>query len=52
METKILVDEMIKKEGVQNIQVKPYEKIELLVNNKKQVLDINEGPACILIIYD
>lgn len=50
--TKELIEELSKREGVQHVWVKPYEEVNLIINDKKQNLQIKEGPARILLIYD
>ena len=50
--TKELVEEIIKRTGTQHMCVKPYEKISIEIDNKKQDLHVNEGPAKIVLIYD
>jgi hypothetical protein len=47
-----LVEELKRREAVQHLFTKPYEKIEILVGGKKQDLQINEGPVNILIVWD
>ncbi len=50
--TEDLVEELKTREAVQHIFTEPYKKIELLVDNKKQDLQMNEGPVNILIVWD
>lgn len=47
-----LVEELKKREGVQSIYIKPYEKFKILENDVNKALDINQGPVQILIICD
>lgn len=47
-----LVVELSKREAVNEIIVSPYDKIEIKVNGLEQKLDIDGGPARILVIYD
>ncbi len=50
--TEQLVEELKKREAVQHIFTEPYKRIELFIGDKKQDLQINEGPVNILIIWD
>lgn len=47
-----LVNELSKREGVQEIIVEPYENIEIITETKRQALGIAQGPARILVIWD
>lgn len=50
--TKDLVEELIKREGVKEVVVKPYEDISLEVEYEKYDLPIEGGPARILVVFD
>lgn len=50
--TKDLVEELIKREGVKEALVKPYESISLEIGYEKCDLPIEGGPARILIVFD
>ncbi len=50
--TKELIEELLKREAIQHFWIKPYEKVSLIISDKKQNLQVNEGPARILLIYD
>ncbi len=50
--TEALVEELKTREAVQHIFTEPYKKIELFVGNKKQALQMDEGPVNILIVWD
>lgn len=50
--TEQLVEELARREAVQRIFTEPYKEIEILVGNKKQDLQMNEGPVNILIVWD
>lgn len=50
--TKDLMEELVKREGVKEVVVKPYEDISLEVGYEKCDLPIKGGPARILVVFD
>ena len=50
--TKGLVEILSKREGVQEIDVRPYESILIKIKDHIQELEIDGGPCKILIIWD
>ncbi len=50
--TEDLVEELKTREAVQHIFTEPYKKVDLFIDNKKQDLQINEGPVNIIIVCD
>lgn len=50
--TKDLVEELSKRTGTQELWIKPYQTIEISIDNKKQDLHIVEGPAKLVLVYD
>lgn len=50
--TKDLVEELVKREAVEEITVDPYDKFEIKVKDLPAEVSIKEGPACILVIWD
>ena len=47
-----LIEELSKREGIQELNVDPYNNLEVLINHKKQVLENVQGPMKILIVWD
>lgn len=47
-----LVNELAKREAVQEIQVAPYQSLNVSVNDKPVECNINEGPARLFIVWD
>jgi ribose 5-phosphate isomerase len=50
--TKELTEELAKREGVQELKVTPYTPLEVTIDGKSTDLDIDSGPAIVLVIYD
>lgn len=50
--TRILCDELRKREGVQEIVGEPYQPVKIEVEKKVLHLDVDEGPFIILLVYD
>ena len=50
--THILIEQVAKREGVQVIDVAPYDVISVKVNQKAVETVISNGPAKILIVWD
>lgn len=50
--TRILCDELRKREGVQEIVGEPYQPVKIEVEKKALHLDVDEGPFIILLVYD
>ena len=47
-----LVQELGSREAVQHILINPYEKLEICIDGKKQALQLDKGPASVLLIWD
>lgn len=47
-----LVEELIKREGVQEIWANAEEKLQIIINEKQQAPKIDKGPVRILVIWD
>ena len=52
LSTKDLVEELSKREAVQEIVVEPYDKFEIKIKDQSLTLDIDSGPCRILVIWD
>lgn len=52
MNTCELVEELKKREAVQCIEADLDKEIKVIVGDKEQVLQINKGPAIVLVVWD
>lgn len=47
-----LIEELKKREAVQSIWIEPYKEFKVISDKEEQVLNVNKGPAQILVVWD